>query len=240
MSYETIDPEMEYIEDEQIGYDDVVDDDDDDDSDDSYAEGVDPEFSFGSALGALATGGLSLVAPAAIKTLGIGRRPKTGRGRGYSSRIKGRRGGTIRTPTGSANFNFPTTMATKQEVQRALGKVGSDVRKNASAIRSTHKKIDAITKTIATDLKKVDGKIDKMQQNSQMQSMMSMFMQPELDKIKLKGAPPNANNPTEYEVSDTDYESNMLPMIMGMMGGGTSGSDDNQMMMMMMMMMMDD
>jgi len=212
------------------------DDDDDGNSEEFISENYFPEIGLGQALGAIASGGLSLAVPAAARALGVGKRPRTANGTGYASRIRGSRGGYISTPTGNARFSFPTSMVTKAELQAALERIGKDVRRNADAIKSTHKKIDAIATSTARDLKRVEGKIDKLQQRNQMQTMMSMFMQPELEKFTLDKTATNATfADSEFEVKNAEYEDNLMPMMM-LMGGDMGGGDSSQNMMMAMMM----
>lgn len=202
---------------------------------DDEAEDIDDTEGIFDVIGAGLTGGLSLL-PKAAKALGAGRRPRTASGRGYSSGIRGRSGATLRTPAGNASIRFPANMVTKEELNKALAKVGEDIKKNASAIVSTNKKIDAATVSQVNGFRKIEGKLDGIRQNNMMQSMMSMMMQPELESITFEKAPTAG---TAAKVTNSDYETNLLPMVMGMMGG-SGGKDSDSMMMMAMAMMMKD
>jgi hypothetical protein len=164
--------------------------------------------------------------------------------------------GSLRLGRRQIPFRLPGNIATKTDVKRLAGQVRKDVRlnsvaikKNAAGIRSAiglarkankgvsdidkrYKKAtleqtkvtNAINKRVAS-LRKAQQEAD---QRAQQQAMFSLFMQPDIEKIKLKK--PGETDFTEYEAKDADFETNLLPLILGMGGTGGKGGMDPMMM----------
>ncbi len=189
------------------------------------------------------------------------RRPARRYGRVGRFPIGGRIQGSLFTRSGKRiPFKLPKNIATKREVaavRRGVNINGKAIRKNAIAISGNSKNIGKTLKQVtivdsrhskATKrqnkvLSRMNRRIsflkkemDSAKQQAQMQSMMSMFFKPELSSITLANAP--AAN-TAVDVTSSEFDNDMLPMIMAMSGGfgGSGGGNmmNNPMMMFMMM-----
>ncbi|GJM29138.1 MAG: hypothetical protein DHS20C17_17730 [Cyclobacteriaceae bacterium] len=188
-------------------------------------------------------------------------RHQLGRGR-FRIPSRSRMSGSLRIGRRRIPFRLPSNLATKTDVKRLAVQVKRDVRlnsvaikKNAAGIRSAIGLARKANKGVATMDKKyravtlrqtkVTNAINKRvvslrkahelaQQKAQQQAMFSLFMQPELETIKVKipdaGLDITAGAENQLEVLDSDFETNFLPLLLGMSGSSKGGGMDPMMM----------
>lgn len=184
----------------------------------------------------------------------------------FSMPGRSRMSGSLRVGRRKVPFRLPGNIATKTDVKRLAVQVRKDIRlnsvaikKNAAGIRSAiglarkankgvsdvdrkYKRATLQQTRVTNAINKRVGSLkkaqDEAQQKAQQQAMFSLFMQPELEKIKLKIPAGGlvAGSEHELEVTDSAFETNMLPLIMGMTGSGSGGKGGMDPMMMFAMM----
>ncbi len=162
--------------------------------------------------------------------------------------------GVLNTNKGPFNFRLPPNVATKEDLKKVISTIAVNnkrqegaIKKNAEAIKGN---VAAIRKTNA-DLQAFDKKHSAVElrqskiieslnkgivavrkeaaatkQQIQMQSMMSLIMQPKLETIKLQGPAVNGVTPPveSFTVTESKFKSDMLPLLMMMSSSGESGS----------------
>ena len=233
---ESLNGEMleDYLEDDDMDFDDEAfgEDDDMDFDDESFGEDDDVEFE-----------------DEAVRFKGFKRfRPRrrfsrpavSTRRRNFSRRFsrpyKGR--GVIRTAAGSARIRLPRNLATKTELKNSLATVGRDIQRNAKAVVKINSRLNildtrynTISKSIASNVKKVDKMVGGLQQHT----LISSLLQPKLEEITLESTA--ALNTAEgdensFKVKTTKVD-NTTSLLLAMMGGGFgggSGGGNNMMM----------
>lgn len=185
-------------------------------------------------------------------------RHRVGRGR-YRVRPKSKLRGSLRFGRRRVPFRLPTNLATKKDVMTLAAQVRKDIRLNSSAIKKNAagirtaiglarkansgvkhvekkfrqatlqqtKATNAISKRVMA-LKKAQ---EAAQAQARQQAMFSLFMTPELETIKVKEKGVLNAPEREFEVVNSEFETNLLPLVMGMQGGtGTQGGMDPMMM----------
>lgn len=167
--------------------------------------------------------------------------------------------GLIRTATGrSVRFKLPPNVATKNDIvalkrgiatnARAIHQNTKGVKANAKSVLATAGRLTSIDKKhtaasntqnrVLTTLNKrvniVKKEIDAAEERQRMLQMFQFMIPPEIEKMTFKTTPSGG---TEVEVSDVEFKTNLLPMMMAMGGGGMGGGDfmNNPMMMFVMM-----
>ena len=168
----------------------------------------------------------------------------------FSIPSKSRLSGSLRIGRRRFPFRLPSNLATKLDVKRLAAQVNRDVKlnsaaikKNAAGIRSAIglarkansgvARIDKkyreaalrqtkVTNTISKRITSLKKAQELAQQQAQQQAMFSLFMQPELETIKVKipdaGLDTTAGAENQLEVLDSDFETNFLPLMFGMTG----------------------
>lgn len=166
--------------------------------------------------------------------------------------------GRIRTRSGkSVSFKLPPNVATKRDVSsikkgiatnaKAIRSNTRGVKANAKSILSTSSRLSGVDKkhTAASEtqnkilsslnrrVRKVKKDLDQAQEQQRMMQMFQFMMPPEIEKITFDASPTSGEN----DVSDVEFKTNFLPMMMSMgSGGGGMGDMMNNPMMMFVMM----
>ncbi|MEM7159323.1 MAG: hypothetical protein AAF799_41175 [Myxococcota bacterium] len=143
------------------------------------------------------------------------------RGRGRRSRRGPARGRGYTRPRASSRRS-----ASQRDVQLALGRVAKDIRKNASFARSVDRRVTALGRKTAKELKKIQ---DELQNNQQMALLTTM-----LSSGKKTYDIVSSDEDNKQIVLDEveDKFSQLLPLLANNKGG--KGLSDNPMMLMLM------
>ncbi len=169
--------------------------------------------------------------------------------------------GTLNTNRGPFSFKLPPNIATKDDLKKlaatvmandkkqetAIKRNANAVRGNVAAIRKTNADLSALDKkhsavelrqnkileTINKRVVRLRKDAEQTKQQMQMQTMMSLIMQPKLESIRLQAPPTEGGvtpDPVTFTVQESKFKSDMLPLIFMMSSFGGGGSSDGNMM----------
>jgi hypothetical protein len=147
--------------------------------------------------------------------------------------IGGVAGASLQTPAGKAQVQFGKPMATQEAVNNLARELKSEISSLAASVKKVNETVDKNTAVLDKKINKIESGMNKSGQQTQMMGMLPLLSQAKIEKVTMK---PIGGTETTYEVSDTKYKSDMLPLLMVMMMGGGfggSGSDQDNMSMMM-------
>ncbi|MEO0469289.1 MAG: hypothetical protein AAF206_06705 [Bacteroidota bacterium] len=183
---------------------------------------------------------------------------RLGRGR-FRVNPRSRSRGFIRVGRRRLPFTLPSHIATKADVTKLANQVRKDIRLNSAAIRKNaagirsaiglarkanagvarvdqkYRKATLQQTRVSNEIRKQIIALKKAQEMAQaqarQQAMLSLFMTPDIESITVK----EGDIERKLTVTDSEFETNLLPLVMGMAGnnGGQGGMDPMMMFAMM-------
>ena len=139
-------------------------------------------------------------------------------------RRKGAKTALIRNSNGQTiPVKFSKSFATTKTLQASEAKL-------QAIMKSNHNKLARSTKSIASQTRKLEKRIAKMESAAKMAQLMPLLVgQPKLTEVKVASTSQfGANKTIQVESSETEKPDMMLPLLLSGMGGG-SGSNNSMM-----------
>ena len=140
-------------------------------------------------------------------------------------RRKGAKTALIRNSNGQTiPVKFSKSFATTKTLQASEAKL-------QAIMKSNHNKLARSTKSIASQTRKLEKRIAKMESAAKMAQLMPLLVeQPKLTEVKFKsgGTSALAGHTVKIESTETEKPDMMLPLLLSGMGGG-SGSNNSMM-----------